>query len=184
MFYYLSIVHCNSTARQGQTITTLASLCLSVCHFYLSIVHCNSTARQRQTITTLASLCLSVCLSVCLSLLPVHCPLQQHSTPETDYNNTCISLSVCLSVLPVHCPLQQHSMGATDYNNTCICLSVCHFYGCNFYSILMKFCTVIWGLTKVITLFSGATSDDWFPYFTPIFHPTRNAFYGKVRRLQ
>jgi len=49
-------------------------------------------------------------------------------------------------------------------------LSVSRHLPCNFYSILMKFGTVVWGAKSNNDFVRGLKSDEYFP-FCPIFHP-------------
>jgi len=62
-------------------------------------------------------------------------------------------------------------MGQIIKSRMSFCLSVCkHSYSRNFDSILMKFCTVIWGPKfKIEFVWDKNKSNNFFPYFTPVF---------------
>ena len=60
------------------------------------------------------------------------------------------------------CPIAMHSMGQIIKSLASVCLSVCvcvcvcrHSYGRNFESILMKLCTVVWGMKTKIEFVGG-----------------------------
>jgi len=77
-------------------------------------------------------------------------------------------------------PLLQHSMGQITKWHVSICLSVglswlpALYYGRNFYSILIKFCTEVGGPKSKNAFVRGSKSEDPSPilahFFTPVMH--------------
>jgi len=88
------------------------------------------------------------------------------------YSNGYCYTSVKMVVIIWPIAIAQHG---TDYKILSSSQSVCSHYGCNFCSILMKFCTEVRGRKSRNELVSGYKSDDPFLYFLSVFLP-HNAF--------